>query len=60
LLARPQADLDKGLFELMVDGAPDNVDVTWKRVQLDVREEAMEWSMGGSLQFHGQHRAAKE
>jgi hypothetical protein len=44
----------------MVDGAPDNVDVTWKRVQLDVREEAMEWSMGGSLQFHGQHRAAKE
>jgi NAD(P)-dependent dehydrogenase (short-subunit alcohol dehydrogenase family) len=60
LLARPQADLDKGLFELMVEGAPDNVDVTWKRVQLDVREEAVEWSRGGSLQFHGQHRAAKE
>jgi NAD(P)-dependent dehydrogenase (short-subunit alcohol dehydrogenase family) len=60
LLGRPQADLDKGLFELMVEGAPDNVDVTWKRVQLDVREEAVEWSRGGSLQFHGQHRAAKK
>jgi NAD(P)-dependent dehydrogenase (short-subunit alcohol dehydrogenase family) len=60
LLARPQADLDKGLFELMVEGAPDNVDVTWKRVQLDVHEEAVEWSRGGSLQFHGRHRAAKE
>jgi hypothetical protein len=60
LLARPQADLDKGLFELMVGGAPDKVDVTWKRVELDVREEAMDWSRDGSLQFHGQHRAAKK
>lgn len=60
LLARPQAELDRGLFELMVDGTPDNIDVTWKRVELDVREEAMEWSKGGSLQFHGQRRAAKK
>ena len=44
LLARPQADLDKGLFELIVGGAPDNVDVTWKRVQLDVRVEELDWS----------------
>jgi NAD(P)-dependent dehydrogenase (short-subunit alcohol dehydrogenase family) len=60
LLARPQADLDKGLFELMVGGAPEKIDVTWKRVQLDVREEAMDWSRDGSLQFIGQHRAAKK
>ena len=44
----------------MVDGAPDKVDVTWKRVELDVREEPMEWSIGGSLQFHGQRQAAKK
>jgi hypothetical protein len=60
LLARPHAELDKGLFELMVDGAPDKVDVTWKRVELAVREEAMEWSRGGALQFHGRRQAAKK
>jgi len=60
LLARPGAELDRGLFELMVEGAPDKVDVTWKRVELDVREEPMEWSRSGSLQFHGQHRPAKK
>jgi NAD(P)-dependent dehydrogenase (short-subunit alcohol dehydrogenase family) len=60
LLARPRAELDKGLFELMVDGVPDKVDVTWKRVELAVREEPMEWSRAGSLQFHGQCRVAKK
>ncbi len=60
LLARPQAELDKGLFELMADGTPDEVDVIWKKVGLEVREEAMAWSRGGSLQFHGQHRAVKK
>jgi len=65
LLARPQSELDKGLFELLVDGAPEKCDVTWKRVALDVREEAMEWSGAGALQFHqmrvpGQHQAAKK
>jgi hypothetical protein len=60
LLARPQAELDKGLFELMADGTPDDVGVIWKKVELEVREEAMAWSRGGSLQFHGQHRAVKK
>jgi NAD(P)-dependent dehydrogenase (short-subunit alcohol dehydrogenase family) len=60
LLTRPQAELDKGLFELMVDGAPEKVHVTWKRVALDVREEPMEWSSACALQFHGQRRAARK
>jgi hypothetical protein len=60
LLARPRAELDKGLFELMVEGAPDTVDVTWKRVEIDVREEPMEWSSSGSLQFHGHRQSAKK
>ena len=60
LLARPQPELDKGLFELMAEGAPDKVDVTWKRVELDLREERMEWSIDGSLQFHGQRQAVKK
>ena len=44
----------------MADGAPDKVDVTWKRVEIDVREEPMEWSIGGSLQFHGHRVAVKK
>jgi hypothetical protein len=60
LLARPQPELDKGLFELMAEGAPDKVDVTWKRVELDLREERMEWSIDGSLQFQGQRQAVKK
>ena len=60
LLTRPHAELDQGIFEIIVEGAPDKVDVTWKRVELDVREEPMEWSRAGTLQFHGQRHAAKK
>ena len=56
LLARPQSELDKGLFELLVDGAPEKCDVTWKRVALDVREEAMEWSSAWRAAVPGQLR----
>jgi hypothetical protein len=34
--------------------------VTWKRVEIDVREEPMEWSSSGSLQFHGHRQSAKK
>ncbi|MGH7932499.1 MAG: SDR family NAD(P)-dependent oxidoreductase [Candidatus Binataceae bacterium] len=44
LLARPQAELDQGLFELMAEGGADQVRVTWKKVWLDLREESLEWS----------------
>jgi NAD(P)-dependent dehydrogenase (short-subunit alcohol dehydrogenase family) len=43
LLARPQNELDQGMFELMVEGTPDKVEMSWKKVTLDIREEALEW-----------------
>lgn len=51
LLARPIEELDQGLFELMVEGDPNDVLVSWKRVHLDVREEAMDWSVTAPLRF---------
>lgn len=47
LLAQPADELDTGAFELMVDpasGGDAGIDVTWKRVHLDVREEELDWS----------------
>jgi NAD(P)-dependent dehydrogenase (short-subunit alcohol dehydrogenase family) len=48
LLARPADETDHGMFELMVDkseGAPEGgVDVTWKQVHLDLREQELPWS----------------
>jgi hypothetical protein len=49
LLARPSAELDQGLFELLVTGSADEVSVNWKRVHLDLREESLEWSETGVL-----------
>lgn len=51
LLARPQAELDQGMFALMVEGSPEKVEVRWKQVHLDLREEAMEWSARDVLRF---------
>lgn len=51
LLARPQAELDQGMFELMVDGNPDKIDIRWKRVHLDLREEELPWGGSGLLHF---------
>ena len=44
LLARPQDELNQGIFELMVDGTTDNVNLVWKKVSLDIREEKLDWS----------------
>jgi len=49
LLSRPPAELDQGLFELLVTGSADEVSVNWKRVHLDLREESLEWSETGAL-----------
>lgn len=51
LLARPREELDQGLFELMVEGEPNNIRVGWKRVRMDIREEPTDWSGGDPLQF---------
>ncbi|MGD9751221.1 MAG: SDR family NAD(P)-dependent oxidoreductase [Acidimicrobiia bacterium] len=50
LLAQPEAQTDQGAFEVMVDAAGDDaVDITWRQVHLDVREEDLAWSAGEPL-----------
>jgi len=44
LLSRPQKELDQCLFELMVEGPADNIELTWKRVSLEIREEKVDWN----------------
>jgi NAD(P)-dependent dehydrogenase (short-subunit alcohol dehydrogenase family) len=51
LLARPREEIDQGLFELMVEGSPDDIQMSWKRVHLNVREEPMDWGGGRPLRF---------
>jgi len=51
LLARPQKELDQGLFELLVAGSAERVQVTWKKVSLDLREETLDWSETHALEF---------
>lgn len=51
LLARPREELDGGMFELLVEGSPEQVRVTWKKVHLDVREDSLEWSEAQALRF---------
>ncbi len=48
LLARPAAELDQGNFEIIVEGNPDEIQMSWKKVHLDLREESIEWSKGTS------------
>jgi len=51
LLARPQKELDQGLFELLVEGSVEKVRVSWKQVALDLREETLDWSETHALEF---------
>jgi len=51
LLARPREEIDQGLFELMVEGSPDDIQMSWKRVHLNVSEEPMDWGGGRPLRF---------
>jgi NAD(P)-dependent dehydrogenase (short-subunit alcohol dehydrogenase family) len=41
LLARPDDQTAGGIYELMVDGTPDNLDISWRRVRLsaEVQED---------------------
>jgi len=51
LLARPREELTQSMFELLVDGKPEKVRVTWKQVHFDVREESLVWSEANALEF---------
>jgi len=51
LMSRPQAELDQGIFELMVDGPATDVRLSWKKVHLDLREESLPWSEDDMLRF---------
>jgi len=51
LLARPREELTQNMFELLVDGSPEKVRVTWKQMHFDVREESLDWSETNALQF---------
>jgi 3-oxoacyl-[acyl-carrier protein] reductase len=44
LLARPLAELEQGIFELIVDGSADDLRLRWKKVHLELREEVLDWS----------------
>lgn len=41
LLARPAAELDQGSFEIIAEGDPENIRLSWKKVYLDLREEPL-------------------
>jgi NAD(P)-dependent dehydrogenase (short-subunit alcohol dehydrogenase family) len=54
LLARPAAETNEGMFELMVErvgpeGDDEAVDIAWKQVRLDVAELALDWSASDPL-----------
>lgn len=66
LMARPTDELRNGMFELMVDprdvasqtnttnepaGGSVPIDVTWKRVEIEVQEQNLVWSAENPLQF---------
>ena len=55
LLHQPSQSTAGGMYELMVDpaaaDAQGGVEVTWKQVHLDVREEAVAWSATSPLRY---------
>jgi NAD(P)-dependent dehydrogenase (short-subunit alcohol dehydrogenase family) len=51
LLARSPEELKQGLFELMVEGDASGVRVSWKLVDLVLREERLAWSDDTALRF---------
>ncbi len=52
LLTQPYEATDNAMFELMVDPADaEHVNVSWKQVRLDVREETLGWSSHSPLHY---------
>ena len=44
LLARPREELDQGMFSLVVEGTADAIRMNWKRIRLDIKEDALDWN----------------
>ena len=59
LLARPKGETDQGMFELLVEGSVEDTRITWKKVQLDLREEALDWSDTSPLEYSSSKEAKK-
>jgi hypothetical protein len=51
LLARPTAETKGGMFELMVEGEPNDTVVRWKQVRLDPVEQELPWSAVNPLRY---------
>ncbi len=51
LLTRPREELDQGIYELLVGGSEEQVQVSWNQVHLDLREESLAWSEANPLNF---------
>ncbi len=51
LLARPREELDQGIYELLVEGSAEQVNVSWNQVHLDLREESLAWSEAKPLKL---------
>ena len=52
LLTQPAEATDAGMFELMVEPADEGrVAVNWKQVQLDIREDSLDWSEASPLHY---------
>ena len=53
LFARPAEETNHGMFEVMVDPAPDGagIAVTWKQVKLDPVETLTPWSLEAPLRY---------
>lgn len=51
LLARDDAELRQGMFQLDVDPGERGVDVTWQRLALEPRHTALDWSRENPLRY---------
>jgi NAD(P)-dependent dehydrogenase (short-subunit alcohol dehydrogenase family) len=51
LVQQPTEATDRAMFELMVDAADAGVEVTWKQVHFDVREERVAFSADDPLRY---------
>jgi hypothetical protein len=43
LLMQPAGELNLGNFKLKVSGEPDDLDLAWTRIRLEVEEDELDW-----------------
>jgi len=53
LMARPNDEINKGMFELLVDegASDDEIKVTWRQVNFNIDEADLSWSSGSPLTY---------